>query len=123
MEASNNATSNQPKSMEALQKQYNGLRDKKIAAEANLETSEGNLKKLRKQARDSYGSDDLDELRKKLDEMKVENERKRAEYQKHLTEIENQLAQVEAGHADAGYADAGYAETGHAELTGQRPKE
>ncbi|MBI3411388.1 MAG: hypothetical protein HY040_23930 [Planctomycetes bacterium] len=93
-------SSNQPKSMDVLQKQYNNLRDKKIAAEANLETSEGNLKKLRKQACDSYGSDDLEDLRKQLDHMKVENERKRAEYQAHLSEIENQLAQVEAGHAE-----------------------
>ena len=55
----------------------------------------------KKQARESYGTDSLEELRKKLEEMKHENDRKRSDYQSHLDEIERQLADVERQHAEA----------------------
>jgi hypothetical protein len=87
--------------IEKLRKRYETLRDKKITAEANLQTSAEMLENLKKQARDKYGTDDLATLRSKLDEMTEENERKRIDYQQHLTEIETALAAVEAKHADA----------------------
>ncbi len=45
--------------------------------------------------RAAWGTDDLDELQKKLQEMTAENERRRAEYQHHLEKIDADLADVE----------------------------
>ena len=90
-----------PQEIEKLRERHKTLEKQKITAEANLKTSETTLKKLREQARESYGTDDLEELRKKLEEMKVENERKRADYQRHIEEIERQLTEVEQQHTEA----------------------
>lgn len=91
--------SNDPQDIEELRQRFETLKTQKITAEANLNTSTETLAKLKKKAREEYGTDDLDALRAKLEAMKQENERKRAEYQKHLTEIEAQLADVEEQHA------------------------
>ena len=87
--------------IEELRRRHESLKTKKITAEANLKTSSQTLENLKKQAREKYGTDDLALLRAKLEEMTEENERKRAEYQKHLAAIETQLAEVEAQHAEA----------------------
>jgi hypothetical protein len=87
--------------IEELRKRHKVLEKEKITAEANLNTSKATLENLQRQARDSYGTDDLEELRKRLEAMKLENERKRADYQRHLDDIERQLAEVELQHADA----------------------
>src|SRR5438445_3945476 len=87
--------------IEKLRERYKALEKQKITAEANLKNSEENLEKLRKQARENYGTDDLEELQKKLEEMKSDNESKCAEYQRHLDEIETQLNEVEQQHAQA----------------------
>jgi hypothetical protein len=87
--------------MEKLRERYETLNRKKITAEANLTTSSQNLESLQKQAREQYGTDDLALLRAKLEEMTKENERKRAEYQEHLTTIESNLAEVELQQAEA----------------------
>ncbi len=92
---------NHEQDMEELQKRYKGLEEKKHKAEANLATSSETLENLKRQARDKYGKDDLASLRAKLEEWTQENERKRAEYQEHLTAIETQLAEVEAQHTEA----------------------
>ena len=96
-----NPLSESPQEMSALEKRYNDLRDKKIAAETNLKTSKDQLDSLKSEAQEKYGSDDIDTLRAKLEEMKQENERSRAQYQLHLASIEQELAQVEAEHAKA----------------------
>src|SRR5947208_3053751 len=90
-----------PQDITALEQRYNNLRDKKIAAAANLETSNQNLETLQQQAREAYETDDLEALRRKLQEMEQENQRKLTEYQQHLTAIEEQLSQVEANHGKA----------------------
>jgi hypothetical protein len=87
--------------IEELRRRHECLKTKKITAEANLATSCGTLENLKKQAREEYGTDDLEMLRAKLEQMTRENERKRAEYQEHLTTLETQLAEVEARHAEA----------------------
>ena len=92
--------SNDPQGIEELRQRYESLKTKKITAEANLTTSSHALDNLKKQAREKYGTDDLQALRAMLENMKRENERKRAEYQQHLTEIEGQLAEVEKNHSD-----------------------
>ncbi|MFP3982133.1 MAG: hypothetical protein ACLFV2_00375 [Desulfurivibrionaceae bacterium] len=81
--------------IEQLTKRYQNLDKRKTTAEANLETAGSRLEELKKEAREKYGTDDLEELRKKLSEMETENERKRAEYQESLDRIEKDLEEVE----------------------------
>ena len=87
--------------IETLRKRHTELDRAKAAAEANLKTSTNNLETLKREARELYGTDDLDALRAKLEEMKKENERKRAEYQKHLDEIETGLDELEKQYAQS----------------------
>jgi hypothetical protein len=93
--------SNDPQDIEKLSKRHKVLEGKQIAAKALLASSQEKLNELKQQARETYGTDDLVKLREKLEEMKRENERKRATYQSHLNEIENQLTEVERQHAEA----------------------
>jgi tRNA A37 threonylcarbamoyladenosine dehydratase len=87
--------------IDALKERYDALNKKKIQAETNQEAAEKRLKELKEQARRDYGTDNLDELKQKLDELKADNERKRAEYQKHLDAIELKLSEVEQQHKAA----------------------
>src|SRR5260221_7391542 len=84
-----------PLDIEQLKKDHKDLERKKITAEADLQSATATLNAIKREAKEKYGTDDQDELQKKLLEMKSENERKRAEYQKHLEEIQAKLAQVE----------------------------
>src|SRR5437762_4537427 len=84
--------------IETLRKRHTDLDRKRAAAEANLRTANEQLDALRREAREQYQTDDLDELRKKLQSMKDENDRKRAEYQQHLDQIETNLKQIEQEH-------------------------
>lgn len=95
------ASNHDPQNIEELRERYEILKTKKITAQANLETSNQTLEDLKKEAREKYGTDNLASLRTKLEEMKKENERKRADYQLHLTEIEAKLAEIESQHAEA----------------------
>ncbi len=90
--------------IEELQKRYSDLSRRKIQAETNLEHSQKQLELHKSQAREKYGTDDVAELRKQLEEMKVENERKRREYQESLDRIEEDLTQVDEKFADAATA-------------------
>ena len=95
---------NQPKpiqDIDQLRKRYTELDRKKAAAEANLKTANDQLETLKRQAREIYGTDELEQLRAKLAEMKQENELRRVEYQKHLEEIEAGLAAAEKEYDEA----------------------
>src|SRR5688500_6043641 len=81
--------------IEQLKKRHKELERRKTTAEADLRNATQQLDALKEEARQKYGTDDLDELRARLAEMKQSNEKKRADYQKHLEEIEIRLAQVE----------------------------
>ena len=85
-----------PLDIEQLKREHKDLERKKITAEADLQTATATLNAIKREAKENYGTDDQDELQKKLLEMKAENERKRAEYQKHLEEIGAKLAEVES---------------------------
>jgi hypothetical protein len=87
--------------IEKLRERHKLLEVQKITAEANLKNSQDTLGRLKQQARESFGTDDVEQLRKKLEAMKLENEEKRICYQQHLDEIERQLAEVERQHAEA----------------------
>lgn len=78
-----------------LQERFQELKDKKTRAEADRDHAEQRLAELKEQARATYGTDDVDELKEKLAQMKAENERKRREYQQHLDRIEAELSAVE----------------------------
>jgi hypothetical protein len=90
----------------ALRQWHDDLYRKKIEADANLKTSNENLERLKRQAREKYGTDDLEELRAKLEEMRNENTRKLFEYHEHLTTIEQKLSEVEAEYANSGNQEA-----------------
>ena len=81
--------------IEELRERYEQLNTRAIRAQTQLETAEDRLAALRKQAKAEYGTADLAELEKKLEEMRSENETKRAEYQKALDGIENKLEAIE----------------------------
>lgn len=81
--------------IEALRERHKKLEHKKVAAETSLKSANEQLELLKKQALEQFGTDDLEQLKLKLAAMKEENERKRAEYQKHLDQIEAGLSEVE----------------------------
>jgi hypothetical protein len=89
------AEKRQQQSIEDLKKRHAGLHEKKITAQADLNNAKKELSNLKKAAREQFGTDDLDELRAKLKQMKEGNERKRSEYQAHLEKIEADLAAVD----------------------------
>ena len=86
---------NTEQSMEELRQRYTRLHEQKITAAADLKNAEETLSTLKEQARANWGTDDIEQLQKKLEEMTAENERKRAEYQRHLEKIEADLAAVD----------------------------
>lgn len=88
-------------SIEELQKRFQKLSDQKVKAEAHLESAEKRLDELKKEARERYQTDDLEQLRAKLKEMQDENERKRSQYQAALEKIESDLADVERSYEAA----------------------
>ncbi|MEX2389191.1 MAG: hypothetical protein WD534_15040 [Phycisphaeraceae bacterium] len=81
--------------IEQLQQRYNLLNTRRIQAETNLENAEKQLEKLKKQARKQYGTDDVEKLKAKLQQMEADNEKKRAKYQADLDQIEKNLQEVE----------------------------
>lgn len=81
--------------IETLRLKYNDLNTKKTRAETNLENARNQLEKLKKEAREAYGTDDLDALRSKLAEIKADNEAKTAKYRTDLEKIEADLQGVE----------------------------
>ena len=81
--------------IEQLQKRYQQLYDRKIQADTNLGHAKQQLDRLKQEAREKYGTDDVAELGKKLEAMRNENEVKRSKYQADLDRIERDLAAVE----------------------------
>jgi molecular chaperone GrpE (heat shock protein) len=90
----------EPQNIEELRRRYDDLNQKRIRTDANLQNARKRLEELKDQARKDFGTDDLEELRAKLTEMKSENERKRAEYQESLDKIERELSDVEQQYAE-----------------------
>ena len=96
------AKTDKPKqSIDELRKRYQGLDKRKIEAETELKGAIKRLDELKKEARDTFGTDDILELQKKLKQMEAENESKRAAYQAELERIETDLASVESRFAAA----------------------
>lgn len=91
-----------PADIDALKKRFDALNTKKIQAETNKDAAEKRLTELKERARREFGTDDIDALKQKLADLTADNQRKRAEYQTHLNEIETKLAEVESKHSAAG---------------------
>ena len=81
--------------IEQLQQRYEQLNTKKIQSATLLQSARKQLDALQSEAREKYGTDDLAALQAKLQQMKDENEQKRAAYQVELDRIDADLAQVE----------------------------
>ena len=86
---------NGQQTIEQLQQRYERLNTQKIQCETKLESARQQLDALQREAREKYGTDDLAELQAKLEQMKKDNEEKRAKYQADLDRIETDLDQVE----------------------------
>ena len=84
--------------IEKLRKRFEILKDKRLTAQADLRNVEKQLSEIQAEAREKYKTDDLGELREKLEAMRAENERKRAEYQTHLDGIDEKLKAIEQEH-------------------------
>ena len=94
-------------SIEELQRRYQGLHTKKTQAETLRDAAKQRLEELKTQAQTRYGTDDVEQLQKKLDEMIEENARKRAAYQADLDTIEQGRAAVDRKFAEAASAPGG----------------
>ena len=90
-----NETQSVQKEIEVLRKRHEDLNTKKIQAKTSLDHAETQLRDLKEKAKQEYGTDDLDALRKKLEEMKAENERKCKDYKDHLDTLEKKLDEIE----------------------------
>jgi chromosome segregation ATPase len=101
MAMSKKASGSGQQTIEQLQERYARLNKEKIEADTKLKMTREQLDELKRKAREVYGTDDLNELRTKLEEMKAANEQKRAAYQADLDRIEADLAQVEEKFASA----------------------
>lgn len=86
----------EPQSIEELRKRYERLNAQRQKAETDLRVAEERLKDAQVAAREAYGTEDLDELKAKLDQWTEENLRRRLEYQESLNRIEAELARIRA---------------------------
>lgn len=89
-------------SIDELQRRFQTLNTRKIQAETHLENARKELERLQRDAREKYGTDDVDDLQRKLEQMKSDNEEKRRSYQSDLDRIENELTEIEAKYEGAG---------------------
>jgi hypothetical protein len=87
--------------IETLRHRHAKLNERKITAAADLKNAEEQLSRLKQEAREQFGTDDLAQLQRQLESLNAENERQRAEYQLHLEHIETQLAEAEKNFGDA----------------------
>ncbi len=81
--------------IEELTERFRKLDKKKTTAEANLKTACERLEELKKEAREKYETDDLQELKEKLTKIEKENEEKLSTYQQALNDIEKNLENIE----------------------------
>ncbi|MGM0609805.1 MAG: hypothetical protein ACQES5_01820 [Thermodesulfobacteriota bacterium] len=95
-----NKKGSEKQSMEELTERYKKLDREKTTTEANLKMAKDRLEELQKEAREQYGTDDPEELKRLLEQMEEENERKRSEYQQLLDKVENDLRAVKESFAN-----------------------
>jgi hypothetical protein len=81
--------------IEQLRERYDRLNHRKTEAQTLLKSAESELERIRADARDKFGTDDLDALKKMLAELEAENLRRREAYQKQLDAIDAALKEVD----------------------------
>lgn len=91
----NNKSADAIQTIEQLQTRYNKFNKHKIVVETDRKHALDQLAKLKANALEQFGSDDLEQLQKTLEKMKSDNEMKRAKYQRDLDSIEQKLADIE----------------------------
>ena len=87
--------------IEQLRRRFDDLNQKRIRTDANLQNARKRLEELQQRAREEFGTDNLEELQTKLAEMKIENEKRRVDYQASLDRIEQELAKIESDYTEA----------------------
>lgn len=85
-----------PPDFNVLKQRYDKLREDKVRADANLTNAIAELTKLKIECRDKWGTDDVEELQRKYDEMVAENERLTQEFSEKLDKIDADLARIKA---------------------------
>jgi hypothetical protein len=95
MSSSNNQT------IEQLTERYKKLNETRIGTERDLKHANEQLSKLKEQAMSTWGTDDIETLQKMLEEMRISNDKKLTDYQKHIEEIETRLKGIEEGELNA----------------------
>jgi predicted transcriptional regulator len=86
-----NKTAETRQSIESLQARFQDLNKLKIQVETQRDHALSQLDELKAQAKEQYGSDDVEQLKKVLAEMKASNEKKRSQYQASLDAIDVDL--------------------------------
>jgi len=93
-------SSGESQTIEQLQDRYEGLNEQKIKVSAQREHALQRLEELKTQAKQQYGSDDVEQLAVMLKEMKSKNEEMRSQYQSALDGIDQDLAAINEKFAD-----------------------
>lgn len=93
---------NKPSSqtIEQLRDRYEELNSKRIVFQTKRDSALEQLNELKASALKLYGTDDVDQLQKKLEELKAENEAQRKKYQASLDEIDAQLEEIDEEFSD-----------------------
>ncbi|MFK7768951.1 MAG: hypothetical protein AB8B55_17145 [Mariniblastus sp.] len=92
-----NSTTNsgERQTIEQLQSRFQKFSEQKIKIETQRDHALEQLDDLKSQAKELYGSDDVEQLKSILQEMKNSNEEKRAKYQEALDAIDEDLAAID----------------------------
>ena len=86
--------------IEQLQERFVELDRERTRIETNRENAAKRLGELKAEAREKFGTDDVEQLEKQLAKLKLENEQKRSTYQKKLDKIESSLSEIKEQFAD-----------------------
>lgn len=83
--------------LNGLRQQYEQLRDRKVRTEQDVANLSAQLESLKQQAKEQYGTSDLEELQQLLEEKRQQNEEVVARYREHIQQIQADLTAVENG--------------------------
>jgi hypothetical protein len=89
-----------------LKDQHRVLHERKIATERDRLNLEERLRELRAQAEREYGTSDIEELRRLLEERREANDRMVEEYQRHVEDIQARLKEIDEGGEESGGPEA-----------------
>lgn len=82
--------------LNGLRQQFEQLRDRKVRTEQDVANLSTQLETLKQQAEAEYGTSDVAELQKLLEQKRLQNEEVVARYREHIQKIHADLAEVES---------------------------